>query len=250
MPDLVLLHGFLGSAADWQPLIEALPGVRCHALTLPGHGRTAAPPLRRLADFPAWLQAELAQRQLQRYHLLGYSLGGRLALLHASHSPPGLLSLTLESSHPGLGSPVERRARARQDALWVRRLRQEPLPRVLADWYRQPVFAELDEAQRASLVALRSRNQPRLLARMLAATSLARQPDLRPWLATTSLPLAYVSGQRDHKFAAIACQLVATCPTLSHLSLMNAGHNVHRAAPRLLAARWHAWLASLPTDQP
>ncbi len=247
MPDLVLLHGFLGSADDWQPLIEALPGVRCHALDLPGHGQTGGPPLRRLTDFPAWLQAELKRRQLRHYHLLGYSLGGRLALLHASQSPPGLLSLTLENSHPGLSSELERKTRARLDAHWVHRLRREPLPQVLADWYRQPVFIDLTEAERATLIALRSRNHPRALARMLAATSLARQPDLRPWLRQTALPLAYVSGQMDRKFAAIACQLAADCPTLTHISLVNAGHNVHRATPQALAARWHAWLASLPT---
>jgi 2-succinyl-6-hydroxy-2,4-cyclohexadiene-1-carboxylate synthase len=36
---LVLLHGLLGDADDWRPVIQALPGVPCHALDLPGHGR-------------------------------------------------------------------------------------------------------------------------------------------------------------------------------------------------------------------
>ena len=110
---------------------------------------------------------------------------------------PGWLFSRVRLNRPGgdwlaCTSDLERKTRARQDAHWVRRLRREPLPQVLADWYRQPVFAHLNEPERAALIALRSRNHPRALAKMLAATSLARQPDLEPWLRQTALPLAYV----------------------------------------------------------
>lgn len=250
MAELVLLHGLLGDRHDWQPLLACLPGVDALALDLPGHGREAARPLRRLADFPAWLNARLQAEGIHRYHLLGYSLGGRLALYHAADGAPGLLSLILEGAHPGLADPAERRERARQDALWARRFYREPLEKVLADWYRQPVFAELIDAQRIQLIEARRQNDGRRLARTYCATSLARQPDLAPWLAETRLPLAYLHGQQDGKFAAIGSRLAAVQPKLQRQAVPDAGHNAHRGNPEFVARWLHHWLARQPISSP
>ena len=45
-PTVLLLHGFLGQAEDWQPITEglAIAGMRCIALDLPGHGQTSFHP--------------------------------------------------------------------------------------------------------------------------------------------------------------------------------------------------------------
>ncbi|WP_409421816.1 2-succinyl-6-hydroxy-2,4-cyclohexadiene-1-carboxylate synthase [Pseudaeromonas sp. ZJS20] len=250
MAELVLLHGLLGDRQDWQPLLACLPGVDALALDLPGHGREAARPLRRLADFPAWLNARLQAEGIRRYHLLGYSLGGRLALYHAAAGAPGLQSLILEGAHPGLVSQAERRERARQDALWARRFYRDPLATVLEDWYRQPVFAELSDAQRIQLIEARRQNDGRRLARTYCATSLARQPDLAPWLAGTRLPLAYLYGQQDGKFAAIATRLAAVQPKLNRQAVPDAGHNAHRGNPEFVARWLHHWLAGQPISSP
>ncbi|MGL4205601.1 MAG: 2-succinyl-6-hydroxy-2,4-cyclohexadiene-1-carboxylate synthase [Aeromonadaceae bacterium] len=251
LPHLIFLHGFLGQADEWQPLLALLPEAlrgRCHCLELPGHGKNRQT-VRDLQECNLWLTQELEARGVTHMVLYGYSLGSRLALHYAATSaqtlpsPPTLCGLIMESGHPGLTAPEARQQRASQDALWARRLRREPLPSWLAAWYQQPVFAELDAQTRAELIALRSRNSGPQLARMLTATSLARQPDLRPWLRQTQLPLLYLSGERDPKFAQLACQLSQECATLSHLSLPQAGHNIHHAQPQALAAALQAWLA-------
>ena len=117
---------------------------------------------------------------------------------------------------------------------------------MLADWYQQPVFAELDTAQRQQLIALRGQQNGRAIARMLAATSLARQPDHRAWLADSALPTLWLSGTRDQKFSALACQLARDCPRLAADQIAHAGHNVHRDAPEAMAARLQAWLRQQP----
>lgn len=176
---LVLLHGLLGDAEDWRPVIQALAGIECHALDLPGHGRNQAVRVSGFDEAHRWLCDELATRDITHYRLVGYSLGGRLALHHASLSPTGLQALLLENCHPGLPE-AERAARLVHDELWASRFEHEPLPRVLADWYRQPVFADLDEEARARQAARRLGNQGPAVAAMLRATSLGRQPDLAP----------------------------------------------------------------------
>ena len=109
-PTLVLLHGLLGDADDWRPVIAALPEIECHALDLPGHGRSKGLRVSGFEQAHEWLCEELAARGIEHYRLAGYSLGGRLALYHASQSPAGLQAILLENCHPGLPE-AERAAR-------------------------------------------------------------------------------------------------------------------------------------------
>ena len=249
--DLVFLHGFLGTPTEWLALLDRLPAAwrqRCHCLTLPGHGPEApdAMPWPQLAD---WLDHELARRQIRRAVLYGYSLGGRLALHYATSAQSlhtdgrsKLAGLVLESANPGLTSPEARRERMHSDALWVQRLRRESLRSVLEAWYRQPVFSDLTPARREELITLRSHHEPRRLAHMLAASSLARQPDLRPWLQCTSLPVLYLYGAADQKFANLAAELLAACPALEGARIPSAGHNLHLTSPDEVAAVLVPWL--------
>ena len=249
--DLVFLHGFLGTPTEWLALLDRLPAAwrqRCHCLTLPGHGPEApdAMPWPQLAD---WLDHELARRQIRRAVLYGYSLGGRLALHYATSAQSlhtdgcsKLAGLVLESANPGLTSPEARRERMHSDALWVQRLRRESLRSVLEAWYRQPVFSDLTPARREELITLRSQHEPRRLAHMLAASSLARQPDLRPWLQCTSLPVLYLYGAADQKFANLAAKLLAACPALEGARIPSAGHNLHLTSPDEVAAVLVPWL--------
>ena len=240
-PTLVLLHGFLGSANDWSALIEQLPDCDCIAFDLPGHGRAREQRLSRMADFSLWLNQQLQQRNISHYHLLGYSLGGRLALQFAATQPAGLQSLLLENAHPGLSSVAERKIRASADARWARRFYREPIIDVLADWYQQPVFADLNPIGRTSLIAERSQNSAAQLAHMLCCCSLAKQPDLQPWLQDTSLPVLYLCGEHDLKFQAIAAQLATHCTSVTQ-KILAGGHNLHRANPELMATAIQQWL--------
>ena len=240
-PTLVLLHGFLGSANDWSTLIGQLPDCDCIALNLPGHGDACAQRLNQMADFPRWLNQQLQQRDISNYHLLGYSLGGRLALQFAATQPVGLQSLVLENAHPGLSSIDERKVRASADAHWARRFYREPLTDVLANWYQQPVFADLNPTERAQLIAERSQNSAAQLAHMLCCCSLAKQADLQSWLKNTSLPMLYLCGEQDLKFQAIGTQLATHCTSVTQKTLAG-GHNLHRANPESMAAAIRQWL--------
>ncbi|MGU5761388.1 2-succinyl-6-hydroxy-2,4-cyclohexadiene-1-carboxylate synthase [Aeromonas hydrophila] len=238
-PTLVLLHGLLGDAYDWQPVQTALAGLPSLALDLPGHGSNQAVRVAGFEQAHRWLCDELAARDIGRYLLAGYSLGGRLALYHASQSPAGLQALLLENCHPGL-PPAERPARLAHDEGWARRFEQEPLAAVLADWYRQGVFADLGEDARARQIARRLGNDGKAVAAMLRATSLGQQPDLAPWLAQGALPVTYVSGKRDHKFHQLACLMASQHRKINHLEL-DGGHNLHAHQPETFARLLTEW---------
>lgn len=238
-PTLVFLHGLLGDRQDWVEVIEGLEGINCLALDLPGHGQHHQVQVASFEAFHHWLGDTLKTHGVRRYGLLGYSLGGRLALYHASRQPPGLEALWLESAHPGL--PVsERPGRIAHDERWALRFAQEPLEDVLIDWYQQPVFIDLTEAQRRRQIQRRLANRGPAVATMLRSTSLAHQPSLWSWLENTTLPVSYFSGRRDAKFHTLATRLAGVAPRLRHIEL-EGGHNLHAEQPEMMAQQLKAW---------
>lgn len=232
-PWLVLLHGLLGSGEDWQPILPFLNDRPVLLVDLPGHGDSRHQSADSFDDVSRQLTALLAEEGVNDYWLLGYSLGGRIAMFHACYGETsGLLGLLVEGGHPGLATADEREARALHDARWARRFAKEPLAQVLADWYQQPVFADLTLAHRQTLVQRRSHNDGAAVADMLNATSLSRQPSLTASLQQLSVPFGYVCGERDIKFQTLARQAA-----LPLLSVADCGHNAHQENPSGYAAR-------------
>lgn len=225
-PWLVFLHGFSGDCREWQAVGEQLTAFSRLYVDLPGHGGSAEIRVSGFAQVIELLRSTLISYNILKYWLVGYSLGGRVAMTAACQGMTGLCGLVVEGGHPGLQSEAARDARRRSDAHWAQRFRQEALRDVFSDWYQQPVFASLNAGQRAELVALRSDNNGGTLAAMLEATSLAAQPDLRAALTARTFPFYYLCGERDSKFRALAAELAAE----SHV-IRNAGHNAHRENP-------------------
>ncbi|MGV2397370.1 MAG UNVERIFIED_CONTAM: 2-succinyl-6-hydroxy-2,4-cyclohexadiene-1-carboxylate synthase [Klebsiella aerogenes] len=238
-PWLVFLHGFSGDRDEWRTVGEAFPAWPRLYLDLPGHGGSADIAVDGFTGVSELLQATLNSYNILDYWLVGYSLGGRVAMNFACQPRAGLRGLIVEGGHPGLQDEASRQGRVIHDSAWAERFRREPLAQVFADWYQQPVFASLNAAQRASLVALRRRNNGATLAAMLEATSLAQQADLRPSLQARDFPFHYLCGERDAKFRAIAQALAADTHIIHH-----AGHNAHRDNPEAVIACLAQILAS------
>ncbi len=88
MTPLLLLHGALGSAAQFQPLLRHLPaGWPMHALNFPGHG---GQPLQEPFSMPLFSDAVLQflnAHDLPQVNIFGYSMGGYVALHFAGEHP-------------------------------------------------------------------------------------------------------------------------------------------------------------------
>ena len=176
-PTLVWLHGFLGSADDWLSVQQAFPDWPMLSIDLPGHGGSRS---QRVSGFDALceqLSATLRHHQIRKYWLIGYSMGGRVAMYYACRAAlPGLCGLVVEAGHPGLSDERERQARLAHERRWIARFRDVPLTTTLEAWYRQPLFAELCARQRSELVAQRGAGHgPSLAARRSAASPICCQ---------------------------------------------------------------------------
>lgn len=228
---VVFLHGLLGSQQDWAAIITRLqtfPHIRPLTLDLCFHGESRAIAC---ADFPS-LRAELAETldQLigdQPFWLVGYSLGGRVALdFCLSQSVPNLRGAILEGANVGLATAAEKASRWQNDCRWAARFETEAIADVLADWYRQPVFADLSPCKRADMIQKRQSNHGSAIAQMLRATSLAKQPYYAEQLRGAKIPITILIGERDVKFRRLAEQC-----GLPYRLIDNAGHNAHFENP-------------------
>ncbi len=241
-PILVLLHGFLGSHQDWHGLLPQLaPWVDGYCLDLPGHGLSRTVALQTTPAFDEVVALLLATLPAEQpFHLLGYSLGGRIALQVAAHCPTRLLSLTLESAHHGLNSPQARQQRLLDDGQWQQRLLTLGMDDFLAHWYQQPVFADLSESARQAMCQARMDNSPAVLAAMLMGTSLGHQQPQLP----LPLPTVLLTGEQDRKFPQLA--QAWRDPHLTHRVIDGAGHNSHASHPQAVVTALLSQIRSAP----
>ncbi|MCG5536786.1 2-succinyl-6-hydroxy-2,4-cyclohexadiene-1-carboxylate synthase [Ectothiorhodospira mobilis] len=251
-PVVVCLHGFMGRGADWRAVAAALgDAFDCRLPDLPGHDGHLPPWLAEGADFHRYCRRTweaLVPDLPQRFVLAGYSMGGRIAAALALQHPGRIAALVLEGAHPGLTDTASRQTRRRQDAAWIRRFQQAPWPDLLQDWYRQPVFADLDAATRRRFIDARAGHDPHTLARVLEAAGLAGQPDLRPQLAALKAPVFYIAGEKDTRFSALGEDLAARCPGVTLVKLKGLGHNCHARAPEAVAGVLARAARATPTE--
>ncbi len=237
-PPLVLLHGFTGSAAGWGDIAASLAEhFRVIAIDLLGHGDSDSPPdpeRYRVEPAVADLAAVLDQLDAGPVHLLGYSMGGRLALHLAAARPERVRSLVLESASPGLADAAGRAARSASDAALAARLDDGGLEAFVDYWESLPLFASqagLPAEARAALRAQRLRNSAHGLANSLRGLGTGVQSSLWDRLPRLSVASLLIAGHLDEKFTDIARRMAAALPEARLEIVDGAGHTVHLEQP-------------------
>lgn len=236
---LVLLHGFTGSSANWREISTQLetPARWLIVPDLPGHGQSDAPvdPERYTiehcrADLLALLQT--LDIQAGKAILLGYSMGGRIALYTALSG--FFRALILESASPGLADPAEREQRRQQDNALAERIEREGVRDFVDAWERLPLFASqqrLPLEKQAALHEQRLANRAIGLANSLRGVGTGAQPALHACLSMLTLPTLIVAGELDGKFCRIARQMAEHIPHPELRIVADAGHTIHLEQP-------------------
>ncbi len=231
-PTLVFLHGFLGSSNDWTETIDLLKDdFHCITIDLPGHGASVATASSRTNGFEhchQLIKDALNDLNVQQYSLVGYSLGGRIALDYArTQKDARLTTLLLESSHTGLLSEEAKESRLMQDHSWAKKFATQHITETLYEWYDQEVFSDLSDRKKEALIDKCADNYGVPLANTLLATSLGKQSNALPYLQQTDLNTFYCFGSKDKKFKGVSAQL----NNLAHITCVEfegVGHNIHQ----------------------
>ncbi len=235
-PTILFLHGFMGRGEDWKPIITQLSSqFRCLTVDLPGHGQSAS-----IASSVSWrmentsraLIALLEELTIHQCFLVGYSMGGRLALYLTLHFPQFFEKVILESVSPGLKTGSERVARMKIDKQRAQKLENHDFQSFLTRWYQQPLFRSLSKhPQFNNLLERRLQNNPTALAKSLREMGTGIQPSLWEQLRYNKIPLLLVVGEKDAKFKAIAEEMTVRCQSASIELAPCSGHNIHFERP-------------------
>lgn len=247
-PPLLLLHGFTGSSLSWDPAIVQRLGrsFRVLAPDLPGHGLSPAP------EFGPggldtgygveWLASELRRLMqgggAERFSVLGYSMGGRVALAMAVGAPESVDALILESASPGLEDEEERVARRRSDEALADAIEARGMDWFSEHWLSLPLFETrhgLPEEVVTRVHAVLRRNQPAGLAFALRRFGTGVQPSLWNDLNRVQAPTLIMAGALDKKFARINRAMAPEISGSRLVVIPGIGHTVHLEAPVLWA---------------
>jgi 2-succinyl-6-hydroxy-2,4-cyclohexadiene-1-carboxylate synthase len=237
-PPLLLLHGFTGSSRVWDDVRpDLMRSATVITLDLIGHGRSAAPAdaarysLERAAED---VLALLDWLGLLEVNLLGYSMGGRVALHFATRHPRRVRTLTMESASPGIEDPAQRQLRLESDNALAVRILEVGLEEFAAEWEQQPLLAlgsHVSEIVRERQHALRLAHTPLGLANSLRGMGAGQQQPLWSRLAELNMPVTLIVGESDFRYRAIAVRMCAALPSAHLLVVQHAGHTVHVDAP-------------------
>lgn len=246
-PPVLFLHGFMGSSADWNAVADALADTFfCIGVDLPGHGRSldVAPETCTMRGTADAVVRTLDTLQLPQCALVGYSMGGRLALYLALHHPERFTRLVLESASPGLETPEARAERRALDEKRAHQLETLDLGVFLREWYRQPLFASLDwhPGLREQMIEACLGNDAAGLARSLRGIGTGRQPSLWERLRGLRVSTCAVAGALDTKYVDLARRMAARAERMDVRIVPDTGHNVHAEQPQVFISFLTYWL--------
>jgi 2-succinyl-6-hydroxy-2,4-cyclohexadiene-1-carboxylate synthase len=231
---VVLLHGFGGTRRTWDRVLAHLPAERYRplALDLPGHGDLAGAPWPITFD---GCVASVLERVPARFALVGYSMGGRIALRIALAAPARVTRLVLVGATAGIEDKAERERRRESDARLAEDLERGSFEQFIERWGAQPLFAgepaEVSELARAD----QRRNRPEALAAALRGIGTGEMWPLWDRLGELEMPVTVVVGERDVKFQRAGHQMVELVQT-AELRVVSGAHRLPFENPAAVVA--------------
>jgi 2-succinyl-6-hydroxy-2,4-cyclohexadiene-1-carboxylate synthase len=202
---VTFVPGFMQRGEAWEPVAGALAEryrVRC-------------------LDFTTWTFEERIEEIPTGGAVVGYSMGGRIALHAALRDPGAFRSLALVGVSAGIDDRDERRRSDDQLADWIER---HTIEDVVERWESQPVFAsqpaELVLAQRAGRLS----HDPKLLAKLLRSAGQGATPPVWDRLRELRCPVLLIAGERDERYGEAAQRMASLIPRADVRIVPGAGH--------------------------
>jgi pimeloyl-ACP methyl ester carboxylesterase len=260
LPPLLALHGWLDNAGSFARLAPRLATrYRVIALDLPGHGHSDHLAVGASYHYLDYVQVVLAAAdalRLDRYHLLGHSLGAGIAALAAAAQPQRIDRLLLIEGLGPLGDDGSHTLQRFRDALQPRGDRRKPL-RIFRDIEQAIDARTLASGLPAALArpiverglvetdgGWRWRSDPRLTRP--SAVRLA-EPQIHALLRGITAPTALLLAQPATPYLPDAMmQARAACVADIAVSHLDGGHHLHLEHPQAVAN----WIDAHHADPP
>lgn len=238
-PYIFLLHGFTGSSNDWiEPSKYFLRNYNIIAFDVIGHGKSSSPD-----DVNLYTQEEIVEQlkaiiqffTQDKVILLGYSMGGRIALSFAVRYPDMLQGLILESTSAGLLNEDERKSRYESDLKLTEYINSHSMNEFINYWVNIPLFTSQKKLNLSESKSEKKNNNKIGLINSLKGFSTGRMNPLHKHLHKISFPTLLITGELDTKFTTLNKDLNKNIITSTHIIIDDAGHNTHLERPQEFA---------------
>lgn len=237
---VTLLHGFTLNGRSWRETIARMPRRWMWIVPdLRGHGDTRTKP-----GAPCTMDACTADLEMlwdslgvTSSHVVGYSMGGRLALHVATRLPERVRSLLTLGAHAGLDGNA-RMARRQGDEALAAKLEADGIEPFVNYWSAQPMFAGLERRGSNFMARLRAErlaNRPSGLAASLRGMGAGAMAPLWDDLPAIACPCTFVAGEDDVPYVAAAGRLAAAVPQGRVELISHTGHAAHMERPAAFA---------------
>lgn len=227
-PDLVLLHGWGLNLRVWDGLVRELASsFRIITVDLPGHGRSPWNPKARTPAEQAWQVHATLESLSKRYSLLGWSLGGQIALDLAAAVPGSVERLVLVATTPRFAASADWPYGMPATAL-------EKMATQLRTNYKRTVndFLELQVRGSVASEKVLADLQASLFAHgeahpkaLVTGLTTLENSDLRPMLNLVRAPTLVIAGQYDRVTLPAASRALAEAlPDAQYVEIRRAAH--------------------------
>lgn len=230
-----LLHGSIGAASDFRVLAKSLAqgGIGSRAVDL---WRFLEPGSMSLTEFGSILNEDARGETFRGTgrSLLGYSMGGRLALHSLLEENHPWQAAVIISAHPGLEDELERSSRRAADSTWAAKSFAGDWKSFIDQWNAQPLLGgDIREPEATQRLVSRRRE----ISRSFLDWSLGVQEPLWSRLSEITVPVLWIVGEKDQKFLDLAQKAVPMLPN-GYLEIApGAGHRVPWEAGTWLAEK-------------
>lgn len=236
---LLLLHGFTGNSFSWRSFESYWHEYNVIAVDIVGHGKTDSPVdvcKYNIESAAGDLYNILDKLEIGQTSILGYSMGGRLALTFAIKYPEKVKKLILESASPGLKTESEREARRIQDERLASRIKESGIEKFVDYWENISLFQtqkKLPESIRQQIRTERLGNNSIGLINSLTGMGTGAQPSWWDELDQISAPVFLITGSIDEKFCIIAKSMMDGLKNGKWLTIDECGHAIHVEKPKI-----------------
>ena len=239
---LFFLHGFSGSSSDWNEIIPRINNdFKIFAVDLVGHGQSDSPDdvsLYTTKSMVEQLYQVIKKITEEKIILAGYSMGGRAALSFKANHPEIIKGLILESSSAGIIDEQQRLERIQSDEKLAQFIENHSMEEFVDYWMNIDLFKSQKNLPKSILTNVRKsklKNNKTGLANSLRGFGQGIMPHLHNDVKNISIKTLLISGELDLKYAKINYELSKLFSHAQHITIKNAGHNIHLEQPSSFA---------------
>jgi len=228
---IICLHGFSENLSTWKFL--ELEGYQLILIDFIGHGKSDKPFLSKYYSLKVMikhLNKLIYQLGLKKYSMLGYSMGGRIALAYALTYSNEIDKLILESASYGECELINRLKRRSSDLNLAQNIIENGIEWFNEYWSNLSIFKSQRKLPKTIIDDIRKRrllNEAHALSNTLLCTGQGIFPCLKNKVVNLSMPVLYISGEYDEKYKKIGNDFEKLSKNVKHKTINGVGHNTH-----------------------